>query len=290
MEKKKSLPVVVEIEREIKKELGDKDTLNALLENTFKEIKNPALVKQALMAGMLRGFKFKDFLEKNVYALQYGNTFSLVTGIDYSRKVAMRSGLAGKSAPTYKVDEMVDDLTCSITVKRNVGGVIGEYTATVYFKEYYAGNKNPDGSVKTNSYGAMKPNLWDTKPRTMIAKVAEMHALRSAFPEEMAQHYVEEEMVRENVIVLDEENELDITYATEQLTAATNTEELVKAWASITADERADERVIKLKDELKTKYASTPSGTENGSVAPTKKGKGNGNGTKKGSGDEDHKG
>ena len=34
----------------------------------------------------------------------------------------------------------------------------------------------------------------------MIAKVAEMHALRAAFPEELAQAYVEEEYEREAVI------------------------------------------------------------------------------------------
>ena len=55
--------------------------------------------------------------------------------------------------------------------------MVGDYTAKVYFTEYSTGR-----------------NLRNTKPRTMIAKVAEMHALRSAFPEEMAQQYVEEEM------------------------------------------------------------------------------------------------
>ena len=58
---------------------------------------------------------------------------------------------------------------------------MGDYTATVYFDEYTKGR-----------------DLWKSKPRTMIAKVAEMHALRMAFPEQMEKHYVEEEFDAES--------------------------------------------------------------------------------------------
>ena len=72
-------------------------------------------------------------------------------------------------------------ISCAVTVRKGQG----EFSAKVYFTEYYKAGYNG------------KPSLWDTKPRTMIAKVAEMHALRKACPEELSQAYTEEEMVKE---------------------------------------------------------------------------------------------
>ena len=95
-------------------------------------------MKEAIMAGMVRGFNFKDFLEKNVYAIPYGNSYSLVTSIDYARKVGMRSGIVGIMAPTYQYKKAGDVeilSSCSVTVKRKVGEYIGEYTALVDFNE-----------------------------------------------------------------------------------------------------------------------------------------------------------
>lgn len=166
------------LNKEISKELSDPAVGRALLATTFKGLTEESM-RKAIFEGMIRGFKFKDFLEKNVYAIPYGNAYSLVTSIDYARKIGMRSGVIGKSAPSY---EMQDNniISCSITIKRRVGQDIGEYTATVYFDEYSTGQ-----------------NLWNKKPRTMIAKVAESHAYRMACPEELSQVYTEEEMDKE---------------------------------------------------------------------------------------------
>lgn len=172
MENKSQLEIV---EKEFKKELQvNEKAIKALLKTTFKGFTSE-LMQQAIFEGMMRGFSFKNFLEKDVYAIKYGDGYSLVTSIDHIRKIAMRSGLAGKSAPIFtEKDGLIE--SCTITVKRQ-NGVLGEYTATVYFKEYNTGK-----------------NQWALKPHTMIAKVAEMHALRSAFPEEIAKAYIEEEM------------------------------------------------------------------------------------------------
>lgn len=162
------------INTEINQELSNETVSRALLATTFKGL-NAVSMKQALMEGMIRGYTFKDFLEKNVYAIPYGSGYSLLNSIDYNRKVGARSGVNGKSAPTYT--ERQDRIeTCSITVFKKGGHPAG-YTATVYFAEYDTGK-----------------NLWKSKPRTMIAKVAEMHALRMACPEELSQAYIEEEM------------------------------------------------------------------------------------------------
>lgn len=177
MDKKTDLVLINE---EVNLQLANAEVVKSLAATVFKNLK-PEVMKQAITEGMIRGFKFKDFLEKNVYAIPYGAGYSLITSIDYSRKQAMRSGLAGKNEPKY-VEKDSKIITCSVTVKKINQGIVGDYTATVYFDEYYK-----------------KGGLWDSKPHTMIAKVAEMHALRMAFPEELSQAYVEEEMQKEVV-------------------------------------------------------------------------------------------
>jgi hypothetical protein len=166
------------IKEEINKQIADKEVFGTLLATTFKGLEGTT-AKRAMLEGMMRGFTFKDFLEKNVYAIPFKNTYSLVSSIDYARKIGMRSGVVGVSAPTYELDSK-NVISCTITVKRKVAEYVGEYSATVYFDEYNTGF-----------------NLWKSKPKTMIAKVAEMHALRKACPEELSQVYVEEDLQKE---------------------------------------------------------------------------------------------
>lgn len=223
---------LVKINEEINKELSNTSVATALLATTFKGLA-PVVMKKAIFEGMMRGFTFKDFLEKNVYAIPFRDGYSLITSIDYARKIAMRSGLAGKSEPVYKENESGEIVSCSVTIKRNVDGVVGEYTATVYFKEYTTGR-----------------NLWVSKPRTMIAKVAEMHALRSAFPEEMSKQYVEEEIENE----MPAKAEINIGEYEAKLRECKNAEELKKVWVSIPA--QAKVALENVKNELKTQYDS----------------------------------
>lgn len=173
---------IVERKNEINKQLGDKETFTALMTTTFKGLE-PQIAKRAVLEGVLRGFDLEDFLKKNVYAIPFKQGYTLVTSIDYARKIGMRSGVVGKSAPTFEMDDK-KVISCTVTVKRMVKGHVGEWTATVFFSEYYKSG-----------------GLWDTKPRTMIGKVAEMHALRAACPEELSQSYTEEEYDAEIVPV-----------------------------------------------------------------------------------------
>lgn len=192
---------LVELKKEINTQLGDTETFQTLLATTFKGLQ-PTVAKRAILEGMIRGYDFKDFLEKNVYAIPFKDGYALVSSIDYARKVGMRSGLVGKSAPSFTMDDHKIE-SCTITVKRKVADYVGEYSATVFFIEYYKAG-----------YGG-KPSLWDTKPRTMIAKVAEMHALRMACPEELAQTYVEEERQADAVPT----SSVDVTDIPEELRA-----------------------------------------------------------------------
>lgn len=162
------------VNKEINKELADPAIVKALLATTFKDF-DEKLMKQAIFEGIIRGFKFKEFLEKDVYAIKYGSGYSLVTSIGHARKIGSRSGVVGKKAPEHGKDAEGDEI-CSVTVLKKTGDYVGEFTASVYFGEYDTGK-----------------NQWQMRPKTMIAKVAEMHALRMACPEELSQVFTEEE-------------------------------------------------------------------------------------------------
>lgn len=224
------------IGKQITRELANKDVQNALLKTTFKGLSEVSM-RKAMFEGMMRGYTFKDFLEKNVYAIPFKDGYSLVSSIDNLRKIAMRSGLVGKSEP--KFDEKDNKIvSCTITIKRKAFGEVGEYTATVYFDEYFKAGKN--------GY----PSMWESKPHTMIAKVAEMHALRSAFPEEMAQAYIEEEFDQERMPKFPTTEKIEDYRA--KLESAKDLKELRSVFASLPQNVKAELRSFA--DELKQKY------------------------------------
>lgn len=170
-----------------------------LREKLFGEMPDKLMFSAIIEAHAL-GFTAQDFLAKKVYAIPYGNKYSLVTSIDDSRSKAAATGdYAGSDGAVFTYNDNGKIDTCSVTVKKFVKGLICEFTATVYFDEYSTGR-----------------NLWATKPRTMIAKVAEMHALRKAFPDTV-KLYDEAEMPTgtSNVIIQEADPTDDIVVATE---------------------------------------------------------------------------
>ncbi len=177
--------------------LSNKEVFNALAQNTFKGLE-PANVPKALLEGMMRGYSIKDFMIKKIYATPFWNSkeqrqdYALVQSISDVRAIAMRSGQSGKSEPRFTFDENKKVESCSVTVWKKDGDDRG-YTATVYFDEY----EQPPFKKKD---GTEILGMWQKKSKTMIAKVAEMHALRMAFPEELSDLYIEEEFEKENVI------------------------------------------------------------------------------------------
>jgi hypothetical protein len=219
------------IKKEITEQLADKEVFNALVTTTFKGL-DAMCIKKAIFEGMSRGFKFDDFLKKHIYAIPYKNTYSLVTSIDYARKIGMRAGVVGKSAPTFE-EKDGKIISCTITIKRKVEEHVGDYTAMVFFDEYSTGR-----------------NLWVSKPRTMLAKVAEMHALRMACPEELSQSYVEEEVEEEKEVVI------DLTPHKVKLEAVKTLDELKVVWSSLPVE--AKQGLEEIKNELKCKFTSTP--------------------------------
>lgn len=216
-------------QEEVTRELANAETVKTLIATTFKGL-TPENMKLACVEGMMRGFTFKDFLEKNVYAISYGQTYSLVTSIDYARKIGMRSGVVGKSEPIYTEKSTGEIVTCSVTIKRKTNGEIGDFTSKVYFSEYTTGR-----------------NLWTAKPRTMIAKVAEMHALRMACPEEMSQVYVEEELEKTDTI--GKLAPIDVDEYGKKLKACKSLAELSTTWSALPGEAKL--KLESLKNELK---------------------------------------
>ena len=225
------------ITADINRQLADPKVSNALLETTFKDF-TELNMKKAIMEGIIRGFTFKNFLEKDVYAIKYGEGYSLITSIDYSRKVAMKSNIVGIGKPEYQMsDDGKTIISCTITVKRKVGSVIGEFTAEVYFDEY-----------------TTKKNLWVSKPRTMIAKVAEMHALRKACPEELSNAFVEEEMQ----VITPAEPEFDPAPHMLRFDEVQTLADLQTVWASMPILAKNNPDILARKNELKEKLTPTP--------------------------------
>lgn len=221
---------LIEIQKEVDLQIANKETFAMLVNTTFKGL-DPVNIKQAICEGMIRGFTFKDFLEKNIYAIPFGKGYSLVTSIDYARKIGMRGSIVGKTAPIFE-EKDGRIISCTVTVKRLIGGIVGDFTATVYFAEYTTGK-----------------NQWVSKPRTMIAKVAEMHALRMACPEEMSQVYVEEEKEQE---VLGKLEPIDIAIYGNKLKECKTLADLQREWSALPFE--AKQKLGTLKDEIKAKF------------------------------------
>ena len=226
------------INQEITNQFSNQETATALLSTTFKGLQAP-VAKQALLEGMLRGFTFENFLKKDVYAIPFSSGYSLVTSIDWARKVAAQAGLAGKDAPIYQLDDKGNTISCSMSVYKIIEGVRCPFTSLVFFKEYSTGK-----------------NLWTSKPMTMIAKVAEMHALRMAFPEVLDKAYVEEEMtpLRDAEIVVPE---VDVEKHKAELDNALTIGMLAEIWSSLPISAKKNEEILNFKEELKAKLGAT---------------------------------
>lgn len=237
---------IVAYKEEIKLEvMGKKEVFNALAQNTFKGLEDQN-IPQALLEGMMRGYTIKDFMTKKIYATPFWNSkenrqdYALVQSISDVRAIAMKSGQSGKSEPrfTYNDDKTVE--SCTVTVWKKDGDERG-YTATVFFDEY---EKKP---YKAKN-GTEIPGMWQTKPRTMISKVAEMHALRMAFPEQLSEAYIEEEFDKESIVHIDVDvNDIpddEKKKAIDTFAPAKTIDELKNAFKVLSADLRKDDDVI----------------------------------------------
>lgn len=136
-----------------------------------------------------------DPIAKQAYLVSYYSKkesrriYHTIVGINGQRIIAARSGLhAGTDDVLFDGMPMEDALskfkrdgvvpsTARCTVKKVVGGVVCDFTATIKISEYNT-----------------KQQLWASHPFAMASKVAEACALRKAFPAELGDFYIEEEV------------------------------------------------------------------------------------------------
>lgn len=125
-----------------------------------------------------------DPLARQISLIKFGGQYTIITTIDGYRALAEQTGqYAGSDAPVFTYSGETTEAgkkapdTATVTVYKLINGHPYPFSATVYFEEYSTGRNN-----------------WSTMPRTMLAKVAESHALRKAFPAVMSGLYEESEM------------------------------------------------------------------------------------------------
>ena len=121
-----------------------------------------------------------DPLSRQIYFIKRSGKMTIQTGIDGFRAVADRTGqYVGSSDPVFEDNGKIP-AKATVTVNKVVGGVVGNFTATARWEEYYPGK----------SQGFM----WDKMPHTMLGKCAEALALRKAFPAQLSGLYTGDEM------------------------------------------------------------------------------------------------
>ena len=121
-----------------------------------------------------------DPLSRQIYFIKRSGKMTIQTGIDGFRAVADRTGqYVGSSDPVFEDNGKIP-AKATVTVNKVVGGVVGNFTATARWEEYYPGK----------SQGFM----WDKMRHTMLGKCAEALALRKAFPAQLSGLYTGDEM------------------------------------------------------------------------------------------------
>lgn len=149
-----------------------------------------------------------DPFSKQIHAVKRWNSqlqrneMSIQIGIDGYRSIADRTGAyAGSSDPEFTFQGQNKlPVSAKVTVKKIVQGVACDFTATVYWDEFFPGPK--------------QGYMWNKMPRHMLSKVAEASALRKAFPGQFAGTYIPEEMERADAEVHEEKEAVRISTQT----------------------------------------------------------------------------
>jgi len=123
-----------------------------------------------------------DPLSRQIYFIKRSGKMTIQTGIDGFRAVADRTGQYIGSSDAVFEETNNSPIKATVTVNKVVQGVIGNFTATARWSEYYPGK----------SQGFM----WDKMPHTMLGKCAEALALRKAFPSQLSGLYTGDEMAQ----------------------------------------------------------------------------------------------
>ena len=157
-----------------------------------------------------------DPLRKQIYAVVYNKDdkekrrMSLITGIDGYRSIASRCGdyRPDDAPPVFVTDENAKSDTnpaglISATVRAyKLGPDKAWYpvAGTVYWDEFAPLKPIWKDGKPSGEFRLDRGSKWYTMPRIMLAKCAEVQALRRGWPDASCGIYAEEEMERASVI------------------------------------------------------------------------------------------
>ena len=123
-----------------------------------------------------------DPLSKQIYFIKRSGKMTIQTAIDGFRSIADRTGQYISSEEPIFEEIGNNPVKATVSVGKVVQGVVGKFTASARWSEYYPGK----------SQGFM----WDKMPHTMLGKCAEALALRKAFPSQLSGLYTGDEMAQ----------------------------------------------------------------------------------------------
>lgn len=130
-----------------------------------------------------------DPLANQISCAKIGGSWVQMTRIDGYRSIAEQTGrYAGSDAPSFTWYEH------PVYTEGNKGGKIIPESATITVYKLIDGERYPFSATVYWEEFSTNQNNWVSMPRVMLAKVAESHALRKAFPAVLSGLYTDEEM------------------------------------------------------------------------------------------------
>lgn len=206
---------------------------------------SPAMIKNYLVSGggnvtneevmmflSLCRFQHLNPFLREAYLIKYGDRSpaTMVVSKDVFIKRAMRDpNFNGMEAGIIVFDSRTGDVTerQGTFYNRDEETLLGGW-AKVYMKNidvpFYESVSLEEYEGRTKEG---KPNSqWATKGATMIRKVAQMHALREAFPDNLAGMYVQEEIIEAQGVQLDE-TPVSVPQANDSIQAEATTGETI---------------------------------------------------------------
>lgn len=125
-------------------------------------------------------------LDKLIHFTKRAGRYVPITSIDFLRMQADRTGCYAGYESVFSGTPATKDFSCSVIVKKIVGGDVHTWTGTARWDEYYPGD-GPEGG------------MWRKMKHNMLEKCAEALALRRAFPN-LHGLYTREEMDQSTVV------------------------------------------------------------------------------------------
>lgn len=131
-----------------------------------------------------------DPTARQIYAMQMGGKWTVITGIDGFRVIAIDTGQYDGQDPI----EYLDTSGAWTTIPPKKGELVAA-RARIFRKDL---GRPMEFTVTLAEFGGKGPN-WNDRPAHMLGIRAESHAFRKAFPQQLSGIYTPEDAEAENV-------------------------------------------------------------------------------------------